>query len=135
MPAAIPVQTGLHIAIAMPPSQIDIQPWQHGRMFDVEDHHAIKCKVLKKFFVLQCPNDVYGGGKASVGYKTWYRQEYRRTVSYIALQGNPRAQRVVVKTRENKNAWQKRQRFIARNLAAFQRDIEAEAQERFQELD
>ena len=128
-------QTGLHIAVAMPPSQIDIQPWQHGRMFDVEDHHAIRCKVLGKFIVLQCPNQIYDGGKSSMGYKTWYQQEYRRVVSYLALQGNPRAQRHVVKTRENKNAWQNRRRFIARNLAAFQRDFEAGAQERFQELD
>ena len=116
--------------------QIDIQRWRPGgRIIEVEDHHAIKCKVLGIQIVLQCHKDIYEGGKASAGYKTWYHQEYRRVVNYLALRGYPKAQRAVVKSRENKKAWRQRQRAKAEIFDAFQRYIEAEAQERFQELD
>ena len=118
------------------PIQIDIQRWRPGRMIEVEeDHHAIKCKVLGIQIVLQCHKDIYEGGKASAGYKTWYSQEYRRVVKYLALRGHPKAQRAVVKSRELKQVWQQRRRAQANIIGAFQRYIEAEAQERFQELD
>ena len=116
--------------------QIDIQRWRPGgRIIEVEDHHAIKCKVLGIQIVLQCHKDIYEGGKASAGYKTWYHQEYRRVVNYLALRGHPKAQRAVVKTRELKKVWQRRRRAQAEIIGAFQRYMEAEAQERFQELD
>ena len=117
------------------PAQINIQPWQPGAIIDVEDHHAIKCKVLGKIFFLQCHNDIYEGGKDSAGYKTWYNQEYRAVVKYLALQGYPRAQRAVVKSREKGKLWRQCQRANIGILNEFQRYIEAEAQERVQDLD
>ena len=114
---------------------INIQPWQPGAIIDLENHHAIKCKVLGKIFFFQCPNDTYKDGKDSKLYKTWYNQEYRAVVKYLALQGYPRAQRAVVKSRELKKVWQQRRRAQAEIIGAFQRYMEAEAQERAQDLD
>ena len=101
----------------------------------MENHHAIKCKVLGKIFFFQCHNDIYEGGKDSAGYKTWYNQEYRAVVKYLALQGYPRAQRAVVKSREKGKLWRQRQRANIGIFDEFQRYIEAEAQERVQDLD
>ena len=38
------------INIQMMAAPMNIQPWQPGAIIDVEEHHAIKCKVLGEIF-------------------------------------------------------------------------------------
>ena len=84
-----------------------IQPWD-GEIIQIDAHYPIRSKIMGKTFVLQCPGDVYEGGKSTPPYKTWYKQEYKRHVAYLASRVYPRAQRAVVKEREQKNHWAKR---------------------------
>ena len=108
----------------MPPPVPQIMAFEGGdydMALILEEHTSMTSKVLGKVFLLQCPNDIYDSGKDSASYRTWYRREYARHVHFLARQGQPRAQRVVVRNRDAKNQSQARCRATRRELVRMTR--------------
>ena len=86
-------------------------------MLRVPDHVPIKAKIYGVIYVLQCPMNVWEGGRGTKSYHQWYTKEHKRHTKHAAREGNSRAMKAVVKRRTTFNKWQAATRGEDRRLA------------------